>query len=350
MFYFTLTELKKRIKIEVQNSKTKTKLLSYSRVFNKNTKISMLNTEHIPVLLHELVDSIALRQDEKNIIVDCTLWLWWHASEIIKKLNPWDIFIGFDADPTNLELARRNLQVLAWEKEIKLFLIHSNFVHCARELKNIGIEKITWIYFDLWISSLHIDDGSRWFSIKHDGPLDMRFDKSWWQSARDIIHTYTEEKLFKIFSEYGEEPTSRKIAKYICDTRKKKKLETTYDLRDTIDEINSYHGVKERIFQALRIEVNKELEHIEIALKDAIKLLEKDGIIFVISFHSLEDRIVKNIFRDESKDCICTDIICTCHHKKTLKILTQKPVLPTEKEIQENIRSRSAKARAAKKL
>lgn len=350
MFYFILTEPEKRLKIEVQNSKTKTKFLSYSRVFNKNTKISMLNTGHIPVLLHELVDSIHLRQDKKNIIVDCTLWLWWHASEIIKKLNPWDIFIGFDADPINLELAERNLQVLAWKKEIQLFLIHSNFVHCARELKNIGVEKITWIYFDLWISSLHIDDGSRWFSIRHDGPLDMRFDKSSWQSACDIVNTYTEEKLYKIFSEYGEEPNSRKIAKYICEERKKKRPETTYDLRDTIDEVSKFPWVKEKVFQALRIEVNKELEHIKIALKDAIKLLEKDGTLFVISFHSLEDRIVKNILRDESRDCICSDIICTCKHKKTLQILTPKPILPTEKEIQENIRSRSAKARLAKKL
>lgn len=350
MFYFILTEFKKRLKIEVQNSKTKTKFLTYWRVFNKNRKIRMTNTQHISVLLHELVNTVEVFNERKNIIVDGTLWLGGHASEMIKKMNKGDVFVWFDADSENLKRATIRLESIAKERWVILYTIHSNFVHLQSELKKIGIESITWVYFDLGISSVHIDDGSRGFSIKHDGPLDMRFDKSSWIDASTIVNTYPEDKLFKIFSEYGEEPASRKIARHICEKRKQKKLETTYELRDTIDEVTKFPWVKERIFQAIRIEVNKELEHIEIALKDALQLLEKDGTIFVISFHSLEDRIVKNILRNESKDCICSDIICTCKHKKSIKILTSKPILPTEKEIEENIRSRSAKARAAKKI
>jgi 16S rRNA (cytosine1402-N4)-methyltransferase len=310
----------------------------------------MLNSAHISVLLHELVESIEIFNEKKNIIVDCTLWLWWHASEIIQKMHQNDIFIWFDADEINLGLAKERLLPLAKKIWVELHLIRSNFVHLKEELSNIWIEKITGIYFDLWISSLHIDDGTRGFSIKHDGPLDMRFDKSTWQSASDVVNYYDEKRLTDIFTKYGEEPNSRKIAKYICEKRKQKALKTTYELRDTIDEVTKFPWVKEKIFQAIRIEVNKELEYIERALKDAINILDIEGNIFVISFHSLEDRIVKNIFRDESRDCICSDFICTCKHKKTIKILTPKPILPSEKEINENIRSRSAKARAAKKI
>jgi 16S rRNA (cytosine1402-N4)-methyltransferase len=178
----------------------------------------------------------------------------------------------------------------------------------------------------------------------------MRFDRHQGKNAADIINYYSEKELIEIFREYGEENSAPKIARYIIEARKQKKIESTRELADIIEKANSYPGVKERIFQALRIEVNQELKNEEKAIKDGLDLLESDGTIFVISFHSLEDRIVKNIFRDESRDCICSDLICTCKHKRSIEILTKKPIVPSSEEIRENIRSRSAKARAAKKL
>lgn len=306
---------------------------------------------HISVLLNELVDFIEIKNDKKNIIVDCTLWMWWHAREIIKKMNKWDIFIWFDADIRNLELVKPILENDFASTWVKLFFINDNFQNLKIRLKEIWIENITWIYYDLWISSLHIDDKERWFSFSLEWPLDMRFDTSKWISASEVINSYSKEDLIEIFREYWEEPASKKIAELILKKRKSWfRFKNTKDLSDTIWEISNFPKTKARIFQSLRIEVNKELEVIKESLKDAIELLDKWGKIFVISFHSLEDRIVKNIFRDETKDCICNEIICICKHKKSLEILTKKPIIPTQEEIKRNSRSRSAKARWAKRI
>jgi len=329
-------------------------------------KIENLEKKHISVLLNELVDSIDISKTKTNVIVDCTLGMWWHASKIIEKMNPWDTFIWFDADIQNLELAKERLtRVLSenniefWfiesngnkaKTQVNIVLIHSNFVHLKRELQNIWIEKITWIYYDLWISSLHVDEAERWFSFKKDGPLDMRFDKSSGRTAADIVNSYTQDELRKVFLTYWEEPSSNKIAARIVETRKKQKLKTTKELTNVIEETTKNQKSKNRIFQALRIETNKELENIETSLRDAINLLDEKWKIFVISFHSLEDRITKQIFKKETKDCICTDLICSCGHKKSLKVISKKPILPTKKEIEENPRSRSAKARLAEKI
>ena len=329
-------------------------------------KMENLEKKHISVLLNELVDSIDINKNKVNIVVDCTLGMWWHASEIIRKMNPWDILIWFDADIQNLELAKERLSRALWENNTKFWfiesignkaetqvniaLIHSNFVHLKKVLHNIWIEKVTWIYYDLWISSLHVDEAERWFSFKKDGPLDMRFDKSAWRTAADIINSYTASELRNIFLTYWEEPSSNKLAHMIVERRKKKKFKTTWDLSEVISEVSKNQKSKNRIFQALRIETNKELENIEISLKDAIELLEEKGKIFVISFHSLDDRITKQIFRKETKDCICNDLICSCRHKKSLKVLSKKPILPTKEEIEKNPRSRSAKARLAEKI
>ena len=180
-----------------------------------------------------------------------------------------------------------------------------------------------------------------------DGPLDMRLDKTRWKTAADIVNSYKDSELREIFLKYGEEPGANKIAKNIVELRRKKRFETTLELSEIIP---GGVKVKSRIFQAIRIEVNGELEVLEKSLHDAISLLKKDSNIFVISFHSLEDRITKNIFRDETRDCICDDIICSCGHKKSLKVLNKKPILPSEEEIKQNPRSRSAKARLAKKI
>lgn len=310
-----------------------------------------LNSLHKSVLLDELVDSIEILDNRQNIVVDCTLGMWGHASHIIKKLNKWDIFIWFDADIRNLEIVKPYLEDLASKKEITIFFINDNFRNLKKWLLSINIEKITWIYYDLWISSLHVDNAERWFSFRLDGPLDMRFDETKWITASEIINSYKKDELIKIFKEYWEERYSKRIAEKILEKRKAWfRFKTTKDLSDFIQNLSKDPKSKNRIFQALRIETNDELGVIKESIRDAIELLDENWDIFVISFHSLEDRIIKNIFKTESKDCICKDLICTCHHKKKLRIVTKKPIIPTQEEIKLNPRSRSAKARHAKKL
>jgi len=311
------------------------------------SNIKDIENKHISVLLKELVDSIEVKNGKKNVIVDATLGMWWHASKIIEKMNQGDIFVWFDADIKNLELARIRLEEVNKNKNIELHLINSNFWNLKNELEKIWIKEITWIYYDLWLSSLHLDEAERWFSFMKEGPLDMRLDKTKWKTAADIVNSYKDSELREIFLKYWEEPWANKIAKNIVELRRKKKFETTLELSEIIP---GWVKVKSRIFQAIRIEVNWELEVLEKSLNDAIALLKKDSNIFVISFHSLEDRITKNIFRDETRDCICDDIICSCLHKKSLKVLNKKPILPSEEEIKQNPRSRSAKARLAKKI
>lgn len=305
---------------------------------------------HKSVLLDELVESITIFNERVNVVVDCTLGLAGHACEIIKKLNPWDTFIWFDADKDNLVLAEKRIKLL-WKDWVNIILINSNYVNLKSELEARGIKAVTWIYYDLWISSLHVDDFSRGFSFREEWPLDMRFDRTSWMTARDVISKYNREDLARIFKEYGEEPYYNKIATEIVNARRKwHKFETTKDLSDFLHDIHSNSKLKTKVFQALRIEVNSELKNLEISLSDAVKLLESWGDIFVISFHSLEDRITKNLFKKESRDCLCDDLICSCKHKKSVKVLTKKPILPTDEEVKANSRARSAKARLAKKI
>ncbi len=320
-----------------------------------------IEQKHISVLYEELIENIKISNSEKNVIVDSTLWMWGHAEWIIKKLNLWDIFIGFDADNRNLVLARQRLEKLDNIKIVdnysqivdnkkNIIFINSNFWNLKEELENRWILEISSIYYDLGISSVHIDEADRWFSFRLEWKLDMRFDASKWITAKQVVNSYKKEDLYRIFRNYWEEPASKKISEAIYRERKKKKIETTKDLSEIIEKNSKNIKTKARIFQALRIEVNKELENLEKSLTDAIKLLKKDWIIFVISFHSLEDRITKQILKKETRDCICKDLICSCKHKKTLKILTKKPIVPTDNEIQYNSRARSAKARIWQKL
>lgn len=310
--------------------------------------VEKIENLHISVLLQELVENWNIFKDRKNIVVDCTLWLAWHASKIIEKLNAWDIFVWFDADKDNLALAQKRLEGIRWDIEIKL--INSNFVNIKTELEKVWINEITYVYYDLWLSSVHFDDATKWFSFRETGPLDMRLDKTSKLKAYDVVNYYSLNDLVRIFREYGEENMSTRIAKSIVEARLLKAIETTTDLAEIINKISFVPQVKARIFQAIRIEVNKELENLEKSLIDAIQMLVKWWRIFAISFHSLEDRIVKQTFKREERDCICSDIICTCHHKKSLKNLYKKPILPTAEEQKENSRSRSAKARVAEKI
>lgn len=304
--------------------------------------------KHIPVLLHELISSIDTTTDGSQTIVDCTLGMWGHAKEILKKLRPWDIFIGFDADKDNLIQAQENLKDTP--QGVKKIFIHSNYLHIEKELQNHGISQITGIYYDLWLSSLHLDEAQRGFSFRLDGPLDMRLDKTSGITAQTIVNNYDEKDLERVFIEYGEEPKSRLIAKKIVSSRKKQPFTSTWMLAQIIEEVSFHPQTKARIFQAIRIEVNQELQNLEKSLSSAVKILKKWGNIFVISFHSLEDRIVKHFFKRESSNCICSDVICTCHHTKQLEIISKKPILPTQEEMKSNPRSKSAKARHAKKI
>lgn len=309
---------------------------------------------HTSVMLHELVEAIVLCQDSQNVIVDGTLWLAGHASEMIKKMKSGDVFVWFDADERNLTLAREKLKHIIMEHnpKVQLVLCHSNFQKLASVLQEHGINFITGIYYDLWVSSLHFDDAQRGFSLRLDGPLDMRFDtKKTKKTAADVLNFYEEKDLRNIFLQYGEEPQATKIAARIVKRRKQKKFSTTLELCEFLDsEIHHHIKIKTRVFQALRIEVNDELKALEDTLMQATSLLKSGGNIALISFHSLEDRIVKHFFRQESKDCICRDQICSCWHKKSLKVLTKKPFLPTQEEMKHNPRSRSAKLRIAQKI
>lgn len=304
---------------------------------------------HTSVLLNELVSAINISQDKKNIIVDCTLWLAGHASKVIQKMNEGDIFIGFDADERNLKLARKKLESL--QTKTQIILVHSNFSNLQEKLAEHDINAITGIYYDLGVSSMHFDEAERWFSLRLEGPLDMRFDTRSWKTAADVLNYYEEKDLFKILKEYGEEPHARKIAARVITARKNKKFSTTTDLNEFLDsEINPHIKTKTRVFQALRIEVNGELGTLTSSLQQAITLLESWWDIFVISFHSLEDRITKQLFKKETRDCICSDMICTCHHTKNLSLTHKKPILPSPEEQKANSRSRSAKARHAQKI
>lgn len=335
----------------MRKTKTKKSLINIFLTKMKKKEEKNLEELHISVLLHELVESIVIFKNKQNIIVDCTLWMGWHAREILKKLKKWDIFIWFDADKRNLDIVRPELEREFADTGIELKFINDNFINLRKRLEEQEISTITWIYYDLGISSLHVDEAQRWFSFKLEGPLDMRFDTSKWVTAAHIVNSYSQSDLVKIFREYGEEPSARKIADEIVLQRKKwMRFKTTKELSDLIGWISKFPKSKNRIFQALRIETNKELEVIEQSVQDAIDLLQEWGSIFIISFHSLEDRIVKRIFKQESKDCICSELLCVCKHKKKLKISTKKPILPSTDEIKSNSRSRSAKARFAIKI
>ncbi|MGE4443860.1 MAG: 16S rRNA (cytosine(1402)-N(4))-methyltransferase RsmH [Candidatus Altimarinota bacterium] len=335
----------------MRETKTKKSLINIFLTKMKKKEEKSFEDLHISVLLHELVENIVIFKNKQNIIVDCTLGMGGHAREVLKKLKKGDIFIGFDADKRNLDIVRPELEKEFAESGIELKFINDNFLNLRKRLEEQEISTITGIYYDLGISSLHVDEAERGFSFKLDGPLDMRFDTSKGATAAHIVNSYTQSDLLKIFREYGEEPSARKIADEIVLQRKKgMRFKTTKELSDLIAGISKFPKSKNRIFQALRIETNKELEVIEQSVLDAIDMLQEGGSIFIISFHSLEDRIVKHIFKQESRDCICSEILCVCHHKKQLKISTKKPILPSDDEVKSNPRSRSAKARFAIKI
>ncbi|MEA2097272.1 MAG: 16S rRNA (cytosine(1402)-N(4))-methyltransferase RsmH [Candidatus Cloacimonadota bacterium] len=302
---------------------------------------------HVPVLLAECLEALDL-QDGK-IYVDATFGGGGHSCGILESGK--DIkLIGFDHDPDSIEQSK----ILKDKYPEKFVMIKENFANIRTGLALERIKKVDGILFDLGVSSHQINDPARGFSFSGDGDLNMRMDQGSNLTAADVVNTYSFEELAKIFREYGEEKEAARIASNIILERSKKEIQTTLQLSTIIENcIISKKSIKAkaRIFQALRIYINKEMEVLKTALNDSVKILNPGGRLVVISYHSLEDRIVKNIFKYEAKSCICPPEfpICVCDKVSTLKILSRKPVVPREQEIENNPRARSAKLRIAQK-
>ena len=307
--------------------------------------------EHIPVLLNECID--ALRISPSGVYVDGTLGRAGHSAEIAKRLDTGRL-IAVDRDMTAIEEARVKLEAYS----DKVTFVHSNFSRIGEILDELRIDKVDGMLFDLGVSSPQLDDGRRGFSYMEDGPLDMRMDKSSYLTARDIVNFWSEEEIKKILFTYGEERYAPRIARAIVKKRELSPIETTLELADVIKSAmpgsalhEKQHPAK-RSFQAVRIAVNDELKSISDMLNTAMDRLNKGGRIAVISFHSLEDRIVKTAIASKEKGCTCPPEfpICTCGFVQTMKSVTRKPIVPTKEELDRNPRARSAKLRVAEKI
>lgn len=300
---------------------------------------------HYTVMKQEAVN-IMEPQDGK-IYVDCTLGGGGHSGLILEKIQPNGRLISFDIDDDAIAAASDRLKNFN-----NITIVKSSYTNLRKVLKELNIERITGgLLLDLGASYHQLTKAERGFSFSKEAPLDMRFDQDASITAYDIVNSYKEEDLVRIFSEYGEERFSKRIAKKIVEVRKKAPIKTTTELANLI--INATPKVKThlhpatRVFQAIRIEVNQELKNVETILNETLDLLDVNAIISVISFHSLEDRLVKNILKREAQKCRCNNMICTCKPPR-IELLTRKPILPTDEEIKENPPSRSAKLRAAK--
>ncbi len=291
---------------------------------------------HIPVLVDKAVELLNIRPD--GVYVDATVGAGGHARLILEKIRSGKL-IGVDCDERAIRETRKNLE----NHEGKLLLVHENFVHLDKILENLRIREVHGILLDLGMSSLQVDDAARGFSFRHDGPLDMRMDVRQPLKASTIVNHYPEERLSKIFKEYGEERNAKKVAKVIARQRAMRSIQTTLELAELVCRVYprkmrfaKIHPAT-KVFQALRIAVNREIEILPDALLKSSAFLRRGGRLVVLSFHSLEDRIVKQFIVAKQKE-------------KALKSLVRKPVVPDKKEIEHNPRCRSAKLRAAVKL
>jgi 16S rRNA (cytosine1402-N4)-methyltransferase len=305
--------------------------------------------DHIPVLLDEALGHLNIKPG--GLYIDATLGAGGHAAEILRLSAPDGRLLGLDADPLAIETARANLLPYAG----RFVLINDNFVRLKAIAVGQGFSAVRGILFDLGMSSLQLAT-ERGFSFQGDAPLDMRFGPSSDRTAAELLASVSEAELTKLLFEYGEEPQARRIARAIVQRRAERPLERTGELAELVEKATGgrrgHLHPATRTFQALRIAVNRELEVLPGALKEAVDLLEPGGRLAVISFHSLEDRIAKRFFREESQGCICPRNIpvCVCQHRSSLALVTKKAVKPTEAEIKRNPRSRSARLRVAEKL
>ena len=306
---------------------------------------------HISVLLEECIEGLNIKED--GIYIDGTLGGGGHSKEIVKRLTSGKL-IGIDQDTNALKKAREVLK----DDLDKVILVHDNFKNIKNILKDLEIEKVDGILLDLGVSSHQLDEGERGFSYNKDAPLDMRMNREEDLSAWDVVNTYDEDELTKIIQDYGEENWAMRIAEFIVAERKEQAIETTEDLVTVIKKAvpsgarrGGPHPAM-RTFQAIRIEVNNELGIIKNTILDGADALNKKGRMCIISFHSLEDRIVKNTYKELFTQCICPPEfpICQCDKKREVKILTRKPIIASKEELEKNKRSRSAKLRIIEKI
>lgn len=299
---------------------------------------------HTPVMCSQVLNYLITKK--MGIYLDCTLGGGGHSEEIIKTIYPDGLLIGLDQDIEALEFAREKLK----DYQDKVIIVKSNFTDLKILLQDLGYKKVTGILFDLGLSSHQVDNKCRGFSFLEDNLLDMRMDLSKQFNARYVVNTYSEKELWNIFSKYGEERFSRSIARLIVRERENKQIETTKQLAKLVTDVyarykrNRWHiHPATRVFQALRIEVNDELNALKRALEEAVTMLEPQGRICIISYHSLEDRIAKHTFKEmANKDNLKLNAY--------VRILSKKPIYPSENEIRENPRARSAKMRVAEKI
>ncbi len=299
---------------------------------------------HIPVLYRETIDNIVLNRD--GVYMDCTLGGGGHSQGIVEALSDKGKLIAIDQDEQAIAFASKRLEKFG--DKVKIF--KNNFSNMDIVAYMAGVDKFDGIIMDIGVSSTQLDEAERGFSYRFDAPLDMRMDTQQKISAYNVVNEYSEEQLLKIIYEYGEERFARKIVKNIIDARKIKPVETTLELVDLIKKATGYGGKKhpaKKTFQAIRIEVNRELDVLIEAIDKGLKLLKKGGRLGIITFHSLEDRIVKQKFKEIEKSCICPPHIpmCICGKKSEARVITKKPIIAAENELDDNNRAHSAKLR-----
>ena len=309
-----------------------------------------MNFNHKSVLLDEVIESLNIKPD--GYYVDGTLGGAGHALEVIKRLKGGRL-IGIDQDADAIKAATERLI----DYKNRVIIVRDNYVNIENILKREGINKVDGIYVDLGVSSYQLDTADRGFTYRFDAPLDMRMDDRNELKASDIVNNYSEAELFHIIRDYGEDRFAKNIAKHIVEYRNKKKIETTFELVDIIRsaipmkiQVTGGHPAK-RTFQAIRIELNKELEVLKDSIDVMIELLKPGGRLSVITFHSLEDRIVKQAFKKAESPCVCPKKfpVCVCGNKSKGRVITRKAVLPSKEELEENSRAKSAKLRVFEK-
>ena len=307
---------------------------------------------HYSVLLQETIDELHIRPD--GIYVDGTLGGGGHAFQLCSRLNENGHFYGIDQDAAAIEAAGERLRCFGNQVTI----IRSNYCRMVEELKARGVTGVDGIVLDLGVSSYQLDEADRGFTYREDAALDMRMDQRQEKTARDIVNGYSEMELYRVIRDYGEDKFAKNIAKHIVQAREKKPVETTGELVEIIKaaipakiRMQKGHPAKQT-FQAIRIELNRELEVLRDSLDDMIDFLNPGGRICIITFHSLEDRIVKNAFRTNEHPCTCPPDfpVCVCGKVSKGRVVTRKPVLPGEKELEENSRSKSAKLRVFERI
>lgn len=306
--------------------------------------------EHEPVMLDTTIEYLNCKRD--GIYVDGTLGRGGHTAAILENIDDDGLVIALDRDLEAINEVKDSIE------SSNLILEHANYIDIDKVLDKHNIEEVDGMVFDLGVSSPQLDNSDRGFSYNNNGPLDMRMNRDQKLTAADIVNNYRKDKIEKIIYDYGEDNWASRIADFIVAFREKKKIETTFELVDIIKAAipasarrSGGHPAR-RTFQALRIATNNELNQLEDMIDVAVKRLKKEGRICIISFHSLEDRIVKHKFKELASDCICPPElpVCKCDKEPLVKIITKKPVRASEKEVEDNYRSRSAKLRVAEKI